>query len=174
VIPFTEVTLKVWVLVGLGIVTAVYAVEEVLRVQGRHTPLVSRFTLRMSRPSESRRFIAAPIFLSLGIMLALSIYPRNIAYASICVVALGDPVAGFVGRRFGHNHVGRKTLEGFVAGWIVAFLSTLIFVSAVTGVIGSMAGMLMELSGFLDDNLTLPLACGAAMFMVNVLALTPL
>jgi len=92
------------------------------------------------------------------------------------VLTLGDPVAGWVGRRFGRVQLVRgRTLEGSLAFLAVGFGSAL----AVTGLAlerpwpelalvalgAAVSGSVAELlSVRLDDNLTVPLAAagGAA------------
>ena len=150
-----------------------YVAEEFLRLRGIHVPLISEFTLKMSRHGEADHFIAAPVILAFGIILVLLLFPRNIAYASIGIVAVGDPIAAYVGRRFGRRFVGRKTWEGFAAGTIVAFLSTLLIVQPIVGAVGSVAGMILELSGIPDDNLTITLASAMAMYLVTAFMMLP-
>jgi len=169
-VPFiVETTTKVVTVAALCAITATYIVEEVLRVRGRLVPVMSAFTLRMSCPDERDHLIASPIFLATGIILALILFPRNIAYASIAILAIGDPTAAYVGRKFGQRGVGRKSWEGFVAGTCVAFIPTVFFISPILGAIGSVVGMLLELTGILNDNLTIPLGSGVAMLLAAVL-----
>jgi phytol kinase len=154
---------------ALCAITAIYVAEEMLRLRGRRIPVISAFTLAMSRPDERDHLIASPIFLASGIILALILFPRNIAYASITILAIGDPTAAYVGGRFGLRRVGRRSWEGFVAGTCAAFISTVFIISPILGAIGSVVGMLLELTGVLDDNLTIPLGSGAAMLLAEAL-----
>jgi len=164
-----EVTSKPLILAVLCAVTLGYVAEETLRLGGTPVPIISRFTLRMSRQDERSHFIAAPVFLAVGIILVLLLLPRNIAYASIVVVAIGDPVAAYVGGEHGRRRVGGKSLEGFAAGAFAAFLPTLMLVPPIVGAIGSITGLLLELIGGLDDNLTIPIGSGAAMLLTSAL-----
>ena len=164
-----EAASKLLTLVALCAVTAAYVVEELLRLRGRHVPLISPFTLKMSRPDERDHFIARPVFLAIGIVLALLLFPTNIAYASIAILAIGDPVAAYVGRHFGRCHVRSKSWEGFAAGTCAAYVPTLLVVSPIVGAVGSIVGMVLELVGILDDNLTIPLGSGAAMLLATAL-----
>jgi dolichol kinase len=165
----TELTSKTVVLSALSIIAITYALGEVSRLKGRRVPLLTPFTLRMSRPDERDRFIVRPLYLAVGIILTLLLFPTNIAYASIAILALGDPVAAYVGERFGHSHVRRrKTLEGLVAGFIAAFLVAALIVSPLAAFVGSIGGMLMELLDTPDDNLTMPIAAGALMTLLSL------
>jgi dolichol kinase len=169
VLVLVEVTSKALTLAALCMVTAAYVTEELLRLHGTCVPLISRFTLKMSRLNERNHFIARPVFLAVGIILVILLFPRNIAYASIAIVAIGDPVATCVGGEFGRRHFGRKSWEGFAAGTCAAFALTLFLVSPIVGAIGSIAGMILELTGILDDNVTIPLGSGIAMFLATAL-----
>jgi dolichol kinase len=165
----TEVTSKTVVLTAICIIAIVYTLEELLRLKGRRLPIITSFTLRMSRPEETVRFIIRPIYLAVGIILALVLFPSRIAYASICIVAVGDPVAAYVGGKVGRRPVRqKKTLEGSVAGFIASFLVAFIIVSPVVALVGSAGAMLMELLDIPDDNLTMPIAAGALMMLATL------
>jgi dolichol kinase len=155
---------------ALCLVVAVYVAEELLRLRGKHLPFFSTFTMKMSRSNEKNHFITPPVFLAIGIIFVLILFPRNIAYASIAIVAVGDPIAAYVGGRFGRRHVGGKSLEGFTLGTFAAFAATLFLVPPSVGVIGSTVGMVLELAGVLDDNLTIPICSGAAMYFATALS----
>ena len=162
-----EATARTLALILLALVTVGYTISELLRLSGVRLPLISAFTLKMCRGDESAGFVSRPIYLALGVILPLLLFPKTIAYASIAIVGIGDPVAAYVGGRFGRRRFGGKSLEGFIAGSVAAFLATLIVVAPILGVIGSIAGMLIELTGILDDNITIPLGAGVAMFAAN-------
>lgn len=169
-IPFlTEATSKTIVLEALIVVAAFYALSEALRLEGARLPLITEFTLRMSHDDERPHFVARPIYLAAGVLLSLVLFPRNAAYASITIVAVGDPVASYIGQRFGRRRIGRKTLEGFAAGLVASSVAALLWVHPATALIGSVAGMSVELIGTVDDNLTTPIGAGLAMIVAGVL-----
>lgn len=146
-------------------ITAGFTISELVRFKGSKVPLITPFTLRMSRPEEQVHFIIKPIYLAIGIIVALLIFPKNIAFASIIIVGVGDPVAAYVGRKIGHLHVGQKTLEGFMGGLITSSLIASLFVSPVAAFVGSVAAMCLELLGIIDDNLTMPIGAGVVMLL---------
>ena len=169
-VPFlSELTSKALVLAALSIITIVYAVEELLRLKGHHLPIITPFTLKMSRPEERTGFIIRPAYFAIGIILALVLYPSAIAYASICIGAVGDSAAAIVGERFGHRRiVRRKTVEGFAAGLTAAFLLASFLVSPFIALLGAVGAMIMELLDVPDDNLTMPIVAGALMTLATV------
>lgn len=165
-----ELTSKVLILELLSLITIVFTLEEVLRLRGRHLPLITQFTLRMSRSEERGRFIVRPIYLAVGIILALLLFPRIISYASIAIGAVGDTVAAYVGGRYGHKHLmRRKTLEGSIAGLIASLLSAYLLVSPLVALVGSAGATLMEVIDIPNDNLTMPIAAGALMTLTTTL-----
>ena len=169
-IPFVvEVTSKSTVVIVLVATTAAYILSEALRLRAKSVPLITRFTLVMSREDESPGLVAAPIYLAVGVVLSLLAFPKNIAYASVTIAAVGDPVASYFGRRLGRIHLREKTLEGFAAGLIVSFAAALLWVPPHLALLGSAAGMLLELLGLLDDNLTIPIGAGSAMLITSIL-----
>lgn len=165
----SELTSKAMVLTAVCIITIVYSLEEILRLKGRGLPVITSFTLRMSCPEETAHFIVRPIYLAVGVILALVLFPTRIAYASIGIVAVGDPVAAYVGGRIGRRHVRRrKTLEGLMAGFIASFLAASLIVYPAAAFVGSAGAMVMELLDIPDDNLTMPIAAGALMVLLTV------
>jgi len=160
----SELTSKPLVVAVLSTITIVYVIGEVLRLKGHGLPVITPITVKMSRPEERTSFIVRPAYFAIGIILALILYPSAIAYASICILAVGDSVAAIVGERFGHRRIiRRKTVEGFAAGLTAGFLLASFFVSPFIALLGAVGAMIMELLDVPDDNLTMPIVAGALM-----------
>lgn len=169
VLVFADVTSIRLAAATLCLVVVVYVAEECLRLGGRQVPLFHKLIKKLSRSNEKNHFITPPVFLALGIILVLLIFPKNIAYGSITIVAIGDPLAAYAGGKLGRRHIGRKSLEGFAIGTFAAFALTLFLVPPSIGAIGSIVGMIVELTGVLDDNLTIPVSSGTAMYLAMAL-----
>jgi dolichol kinase len=166
----TEVTSRTIVLILLCAIVVLYSLEEALRLKGRRLPLITTFTLSMSRSQETAHFIVRPVYLAVGIILALLLFPAKIAYASIVIVAVGDPVAAYIGDKIGRTHIrSNKTLEGSIAGLVASFLLAAIIVYPLVAFAGAAGAMLMELIDKPDDNLAMPIAAGALMWVVTIL-----
>ncbi|MDF1546130.1 MAG: phosphatidate cytidylyltransferase, partial [bacterium] len=94
--------------------------------------------------------------------------------ASLAFIIVGDTFAALIGRRFGRHRFGRKSIEGSLgclAGTlIVAGLTpNLPFWIAAFGAV--IATITEALSTRIDDNVTVPLASGAAMtLLIKILA----
>jgi len=167
----TQLTSKSIVLAALCLVLLAYVTEEVLRLRGRSLPVLTAFTLRMSEPGEGAHFIIRPVYLAIGVILALILFPTRIAYASIVIVAVGDPIAAYAGRRFGHRHIRpKKTLEGSLSGFIASFLLASLITYPLAAFLGAAGAMLLELLDIPDDNLTMPIGAGALMMLAALFA----
>lgn len=115
-----------------------------------------------------------PVFLAAALTTLL--FPRPIAAASLGVMLTADTAAALIGRRFGRHKInGGKSAEGtlafFVTGTVFACAmlrfangaSWGIFAWAAAGVFLASLAELFQKQLRLDDNLTIPLICGAVM-----------
>ena len=142
------------------------------------TPLYGFFFGRMLRkdPAPGDWVVSGspPVFLAAALTTLL--FPRFIAAAALGVMLTADTAAALIGRRFGRHRLnGGKSAEGtlafFVTGTCFAFLvlryageaSGLMLFSAAAGVFLAALAELFQKQLRLDDNLTIPVICGAVM-----------
>ena len=131
------------------------------------------------RDTEWSTYSGLP-FYSLGCALSLLLFEENIAHLSLFFLIFIDPIAGCFGVMFGKNKIAfGKSLEGFLAGLMVGFVTAWMYClvalggpldgrvfifSFCAGCIGACA----ELFSFaFDDNLTLPLFSGVGLTLLN-------
>jgi HAD superfamily phosphoserine phosphatase-like hydrolase len=154
----------------LLLTTLTYLASELARVEGRNVPLISSVTLRATTYSERYEFAATPMFLALGVMLSLLLFPPPISYASIAIVCLGDSAASIFGRFFGRTPIPfnkGKNIEGSIAGFVFAVLGAAVFLHIPRALVGAAVGMLVEsLPLPINDNLSTPLAPGAVLTLL--------
>ena len=125
---------KKLVIVLLLIALVIYSVSELFRLNGHPVPVISRITLFAARERDNAKFVLGPVTLCVGILLALIIFPLNIATLAIFALCFGDGVASLVGRFWGRHkvpHSGGKTLEGSFACFLGVFISCWIYSSSV-------------------------------------------
>lgn len=152
------------------------------RWPGLNDWLLSLFRL-VAHPHERAQINSGTWFATATAALAW-LASEPVAVVAVSVLAVGDPTAAFVGRRWGRTQLRQgRSLEGslafVLAGALVAagalalfhpelsLLSVVLFALA-----GALAGALAELFlSWPDDNLTIPLAAALAVAGVN-LALT--
>jgi dolichol kinase len=124
----------------------------------------------LASPREARG-IASSTWYAIGILAAFALFPRAIAVSSVLVMGLCDPVAGYVGRRYGRRPFLGGTLEGSLAFFAVATLILVARHPAGAALAAALVGALAERRSWpLDDNLAVPLASGATLAAVLWLA----
>jgi phytol kinase len=113
------------------------------------------------------------VFYLVGILLAVSLFEKNIASASIMILAIGDPTAYFVGTHYGKKRLvinKRKLLEGTLAGTLLGTLGASFFVPMPIAFFGAAFGMIAEAIEFklfhLDDNFFIPFVSGLTMQII--------
>ena len=128
----------------------------------------------IAHPHEWYRVNSATWYATALLMLAVGA-PLAASAVAVIVLALGDPAAAIIGRRFGRVRLlANRSLEGTLAFVVVGTAAALGALS-VMGVVPSfgarvlvaasaaVAGALAELfSGKLDDNFTIPVAVASA------------
>lgn len=135
------------------------------------------FVAKLERKNIARPFTGA-IWFYLSCGLAFLIFPLPVASAAGAMLAVGDSLSTIIGTRFGkHRILGNKTLEGSLVLVIASFLISLVFVSPYPALFGSITAGIAELipdvkrlrnlkeSGWLDDNLLIPLLAGLVMYV---------
>lgn len=148
---------------------------------------LSTFLCRWGRPSKQNVPLKGTILLLCGITLSFILFPEEIVYASIAIVAFGDSIATAIGVLIGNHKLPyskKKTVEGTVSGTIAAFLASSFFVTPVQALFGSVGGMLLEsvvdlqttrefnsqtiIKFFFNDNFLIPVFSGLLMFIIGL------
>jgi dolichol kinase len=139
----------------------------------RNASLNERFT-RALRPllkrKEARALTGASHLLG-GASIAILLYPTAVMMTTLFFIALGDPAAAVVGKRFGRTRFSNgRSLEGsfamfatclFIARWLGGFTWSV-------STAGAMIAAVTELySGKIDDNITVPLLSGATLVALS-------
>lgn len=108
--------------------------------------------------------IASNIFFIASTIICFAAFDYPIALLALLLTVFGDLMSALVGTRFGKNQIyKRKTLEGFMAGFVTNLIVGYVVMPGNWILIGPMAiiASMVELwTGKLDDNLTVPLAAG--------------
>lgn len=111
---------------------------------------------------------ASSTWYALGLLLSVAFFPTAAAVSGILVLALADPAASYVGRRWGRRPFLGATLEGTLLFAVVAFCIVAprhgIAVAAATALVTTLAE---RLSRPLDDNLTLPVVGAATITLLD-------
>ncbi len=108
------------------------------------------------------------LYYALSLLLCAVLYPKEAVLGAIICIAIGDPVAMIVGKRYGRIRLRKKSIEGSLAGFLVCVPAIYLATSSMrVAVVGSFAGALIEFLPLpVDDNLTVPLFSGAVMTLL--------
>lgn len=136
-----------------------------LRNPELNSKLTHMFKLIM-RQNELDR-LAGTTYLITGAIFIASVFPKSIVSISLLFLAFADPIASYVGIRYGKDKIfGHKSVQGFIAAFIVCSIVTysflylnnvsdyILIVSLLAGIVGALAELVPVAK--LDDNLTMP------------------
>lgn len=154
----------------ISAVSAVYAVSELLRMDGKNLPFISTITRHAASQTELYEFTAAPLYFAAGILLTLLLFQAPISSAAIAIFTLGDSTASIFGsliptKRLPFNK--SKTVGGSLAGFFFAFLAGAFFIPPVYALIGAAVAMAIECLPLpVNDNVLMPLGTAAALTLI--------
>jgi phytol kinase len=101
------------------------------------------------------------LFFVLSALVVLTLFSIQIAFLSILALAIVDGVATMAGRTWGRTRIlRRKTLEGSLAGAVLAFLVFLFFIPPFHAALLAVFAAAVELFSPVDDNLVIPITAG--------------
>jgi dolichol kinase len=183
VTPFLLYTnLNYATIVALAATFFVLTIEMLSLVLGIRLPFWTHQLERVRRPYE--HFSWASVGFLLTLIVLVWVCPLPVALAAAGMLAFGDGMSSLVGRAFGRHRIPwnpRKTWEGSAAGFVAGILgayalvawlgaeSTMTYDAALLGgvfVVGAAAAMTAESWPRYEDNVTVPLSAGLAMWAV--------
>ena len=111
-------------------------------------PVITQLLKKFERREYTKKFPGKGIiFYFIGVFIALLSFPKDIAMASIMVLALGDSVSHLYGLHFGktkHPLSKKKFVEGTIAGIIFGFIGAFVFLPWWEALLASSAAMIVE------------------------------
>ena len=141
-------------------------------------PLLKNILDILGREGENVLFpLKGLIFFTFGCSLTLGLFARDIAFASIIILSLGDSISRIAGpygkKKYFLNK--KKNMEGILAGILFAAAGGFLFVPLVESVTAAVFAMLVEGMDLkikqkkIDDNLTIPLLAGLVIWIKRIL-----
>ncbi len=122
------------------------------------------------KESEASRVLGST-YMAAASLIVFLFFDKEIAILALMYIAVGDPLAGVVGKRYGRVKIGSKSVEGTLAFAVGAGAAGCALVAAGLDVPywvalgGAGVGALVELlPSPVDDNLTVPPVSGAVMW----------
>jgi len=141
-------------------------------------PIIYSFLKIFERKDVLKRFPGkGAISFLVGCLLALQLFERNIAFASIMVLTLGDSISHLFGLYFGrkkHPLNCLKSIEGNIAGAIAGSLGAMFFISPLCALLASFGAMTAEAvelkmnDKIIDDNIIVPLVAGTVLHLIRI------
>lgn len=142
-------------------------------------PIIYNLLEKFERKKEIEEFPGkGTLFYFIGAYLSLILFPREVAMASIMILALGDSISHMYGLHYGkikHPLSNKKYLEGTIAGFLGAFAGAIMFLPWHEAFFASLIAMIVEAVEIkigaeqVDDNLIIPVVAGAVVWMVRLL-----
>lgn len=153
----------------LGVAFVLFISVDFMRLRSEK---LNQFALTLMGPlmrQQELKGIAGTTYLLSGVLVIFLIFAKPIVSLSILFLAFADPIASYVGIRYGKDKIlGGKTIQGFMAAFVVCTLITFLFLNAfdlqlsrhlvvalLAGFVGAMAELLPVAK--LDDNFTMPI-----------------
>jgi len=140
-------------------------------------PGIHWFLKKFDRGESLKKFPGkGAIFFIVGCLLAVKLFDKNIALASIMILTFGDSVSHIFGIYLGkikHPLNGLKKLEGNLIGSIVGGAMALFFINFVFAFSGAFVAMIIEAvelkmgGNVIDDNILIPLVAGTTMYIIK-------
>lgn len=116
----------------------------------------------------------------IGCLLAVALFPREIALGAILILAIGDPLAHMFSTSFGGRRAAVTAMSyryGFLAGSLGGALAAWIHVPFFPALLAALAAMFVEAGELriadhhIDDNLTIPLVAGLVLWILWSIAI---
>lgn len=157
-----------WAVWILGAVLAGLVTMDVVRLTTpRANALFFKAFRHLASPREAKG-LASSTWYTLGVLLAVALLPREAAITGILVLALADPSASYVGRRWGRRPFLGASLEGTLIFVGVAFAILAPRHGFLVAAVAAPAAALVERYSWpVDDNLTIPVASAAAVLLLE-------
>lgn len=148
-----------------GVVALLLVMEGIRLKSPRFNVFFFRIFNRVITPAEKGHVVSS-VWYAVGMFLVVAAFPREIAVPAILVVAVADPAASWVGRRWGRRRLGKGTATGTLTFVVAAIAVQMPLVAPGPAAFAAVvSGGVEVLPWKLNDNLTVPLAAGAALWL---------
>ena len=160
--------------VMIAITGAFTGIAITLELSRRRFPRLNAWfisnTAVLLKESESSRVLGST-YMAVASLLVFLFFDKELAILALMYIAVGDPLAGVVGKRYGRVKIDSKSVEGTLAFAVgagvvgCALIAGGLDVPYWVALGGAGVGALVELLPIpVDDNLTVPAVSGAVMW----------
>lgn len=132
------------------------------------------FLLRRHERNDRGRQLTGATYVLISATFCVLVFPKLIVITAFAILIISDSAAALIGRKFGRHPFLKKSAEGTFA----FFISALVVVAVapkisyvpleyLIGAIAALFGALVEaMSVAIDDNVSIPVTIGAAMWLM--------
>ncbi|WMW25385.1 SEC59/DGK1/VTE5 family protein [Methanolobus sediminis] len=109
---------------------------------------------------KEKAAIGSYVYFTIGALIVVSVFSKNIAFAAILMTTFGDMSAALIGKRFGRIRISNgKSLEGCVAEFVVDFtIAVLLLENPFISLLMAFTATYVETTFVkIDDNLVIPI-----------------
>ena len=138
------------------------------------------FLLRDHEQNEHAKRLNGATYVLLSATLCVLIFPKVIVVTAFTILIISDTSAALIGRKFGKRPFLKKTLEGSTAFFITALIVVAVApkignfaAEYLIGFVAAFLGAIVEAvsNNEIDDNLSIPISVGTAMWLMYVVFL---
>ena len=162
------------VLIGVGFFV-LFVILDILRiwVLPRGNEIAFRHFAFILRDKERNQFNTA-VYFSLACIVCGFFFTKEVAVMAVTFLCIGDPMAAFVGSKYGTTRILNKSLEGSSACFVACFIAALVIgFSIKIAVLAALTATLFELiSSRINDNLSIPIFSGLTVTWLQETPLT--
>jgi dolichol kinase len=155
---------------GLSFFCVLYILHEIFRLRGRGLGVIERLGNLTRRQRERKTPALGPVALAAGIIICFLVFDARLASAAVLAACGCDCAAGVVGTLWGRHalpFIPRKTVEGTLAGFGVAFVACVPVVGLLRGFVAAAVAAIAEAMPLEDlDNIAVPVAAACVLALL--------
>ncbi len=151
---------------SLGVLAAILLALDLARLTFPSLNLVFFRTFRALASPREARGVASSTWYLVGTAICGISFPLDLVIPAILVLALADPAASYLGRRWGKRSLGTGSVEGTAVFVLISGAVLLPFVPTHSAILAAItAGLVETVPWKLDDNLVIPLAVAMVLWI---------